>query len=386
MNKQGFTLAEVLIMMVLVGVISVLSIQTVKTEKTKFGFSCYHFFKDLKTTVGHMGSSTIGGTLNSFSCEKAADVSTAEYTACLAAGNNTGSTEPEEGEEEGEGESGTPITSDYLLDYRTGEGFCKGIAQYLGTASKIECDAAKLNNATLSNVYGSISLGQAENFRLMNGYLIYISNRIAVPLSNTAYRILSVDLNGNSSPNKTDEDIISFAIYDNGEVLPLGEAAINPKFFNTVIKMRNILPVPAANQEAALKSARHPTAIIRNSSNKPLSFKDSYCRVLGSSPVDPNYCSGYTSFTEKFKLSQTSAGSAVTTEVPVTICSQAKYNADGSPAQTVNGQGFVAECEFNVIKPQVSKFIPVSQDVFSSRNNNEDSDEGTGEANQIYQY
>ena len=65
-------------------------------------------------------------------------------------------------------------------------------------------------------------------------------------------------------------------------------------------------------------------------------------------------------------------GTATDVEVPVTVCSQAQYNSDGTPVQKVNGQDFVAECEFNIIKPQMSRLIPISQDVYSSINNEED--------------
>lgn len=363
MKKSAFTLGEVLLVLVIVGVISVLALQTVKSQTTKFNFSCYHFFRDLKIAVGHMAASTYGGSLNSFSCERALESSEQDYETCMAAGIA----------------AGTGTASDtYILDYRTGQGFCQGLANVMSTASATKCSDGELNNATLNNIYGNISSGQTENFKMLNRFLVYVSKRVAATGSTKAYRIISVDINGNRKPNMINKDIISFAIFDNGEVLPLGTPAESSDFFMTVIKIRNILPMPASNKDGALNSLRHPTNMILNSSRKPLSFKEAYCKVYGSSANDSSYCSGYTSFSESFKLD---AGS-----IPITICTQSQYNTDGSAKQKVNGQGYVAECEVTVIKPQVSKFFPVMQDVYSSKNNVDDKDSGTNDANQIYKY
>lgn len=367
MKQKGFTLAEILLVLVTVGVIMVLTIQTVAAQRSNFAFSCYHFFRDLKITIGHMGASTVNGGLNSFNCDQALDVDDATYQACVA-----------------DGKSGTANT--YLVNYNTGTGFCKGLASAMSTASKIKCTDADLNTATLNNVYGNIANGQSENFRLMNGYLIYVSNKNAASGTGQPYRIVSVDLNGNNSPNTTGKDIISFAVFDNGEVLPVGEAATSTNHFIAVIKMKNILEMPESNAQTVINSMRHPAAIIKTSDKKPLSFKDAYCKVFGSSSADPMYCSGYTSFDEKFKFTFTEGESTSTVDVPVTICTQAQYNSDGTVAQKVNNQDFVAECEFNVVKPQISKLIPTTQDVYSSVNNEEDTDEESGTANQIYKY
>lgn len=368
MKKNAFTLGEILIVLVLVGLLSVLALQTVKSQKAKFTFSCYHFFRDLKITVGHMAASTYGGTLNSFNCERALDNDDDGYSyeTCMAAGKA----------------SSSAISDPYVIDYRSGSGFCTGLATAMATASSIKCSDSELNNATLDNIYGNIASGQSENFRLMNKYLIYVSNRVTGGSANT-YRIVSVDLNGSSPPNKVDNDIISFAIFDNGEILPLGEAAINNNYFTTVIKIRNILPMPASNAAAATRSVRHPTALIFSSDKKPLTFKEAYCDVYGSSSNYPAYCNGYTDFSESFKI-ETSSGSK--TSIPVSYCSQSQYNADGSAAHKVDGQDFVAECEMTVIKPQISKFFPVTQDAYSSINNTDDVDENTNESNQIYKY
>lgn len=369
-KRYGFTLAEILLTLIIVGVITVLSFQTIKMQKTTFGFSCYHFFRDLKITVGHMASQTVGGSLASFSCDRAADSDNPDdYTTCMTAGQN--STE-----------------NDFLLNYKTGTGFCKGLASFMATASAVKCTAADLNNATLENIYGGINADTVPNFTLLNKNFIYVSNRV-VPTGTGAakpYRIVSADLNGYSKPNEVGKDIISFAVFDNGEVLPLGEPAENTKYFMGVVKIRNILQPSSDGADNVLQSIRHPASIVRTSAGKNLTFKDAYCWTLGASENYPNYCSGYTSFSESFNMNvNDDAGNPV--KVNVSACFENQYNADGSVAKQVNGQDFVAECDFNIIKPQVTKFFPVLQDVYSSKNNIEGIDAyGKPITEQIYKY
>ena len=370
-NKHyGFTLAEVLLTLIIVGVITVLSFQTIKMQKTTFGFTCYHFFRDLKITVGHMASQTVGGSLASFSCDRAAESDDADdYSACMTAGKSS-------------------TDNEFLLNYKTGEGFCKGLAAFMATASSVKCTAADLNNATLENIYGGINADTVPNFTLLNKNFIYVSNRVEPSGAGSAkpYRIVSADLNGYSKPNEVGKDIISFAVFDNGEVLPLGEPAESTKYFMGVVKIRNILQRSSDGAESVLNSLKHPASIVRTSTGKNLSFKDAYCWTMGASENCPNYCSGYTSFTETFDLNMNDdSGSPV--KINVSACFENQYKEDGSVVQKVNGKDYVAECDFNIIKPQVTKFFPVLQDVYSSKNNVEGID-ATGKpiTSQIYKY
>lgn len=358
-KRNGFTFAEIFITLLVIGVITVLSIQAVATKKTNFAFTCYHFLRDLKITAGHMATSTVGGSLGSYSCDRALDSDNPDdYTQCMAAGQS-GSSE-----------------NTFLLDYKTGKGFCQGLATTMASASAIKCD--NLYNATLSSIYGSINSSSEPNFTLINKYLIYISDRVASG-STKPYRIVTADLNGHSQPNKTGEDIISFAVFDNGEVLPLGNAAQDTKYFMGVIKVKNILQRSAESSTKAVQSMLHPMALVKKANKKNLTFKEAYCWTYGSSENDPSYCTGYSSSGQSFDM----GGSTLN----VSICTQDQYNADGSPSHQINGQDFVAECDFNIIKPQVSKFVPVLQDVYSSKNNLEGyDDDGKPIYNQIYKY
>ncbi|MBQ2645678.1 prepilin-type N-terminal cleavage/methylation domain-containing protein, partial [bacterium] len=342
-NRKGFTLAEILIVLVIMGVIMILTVQTYINQKTSYAISCYHFFKDLKIAVGHMGASTVKGGLNSYSCDFAEEAGSDIYSACLK--NGTGGD-----------------AAQYVYDYSSNAGFCKGLAKYLGTASAISCPNDGYNTATMASPYGSIGT-ISENFRLMNGYLIYISAKIT-PDSGLPYRVVSVDFNGKKGPNKTGEDIISFVVLDNGEVLPIDVAATDTKFFQTVIKMRNVLEKGtsgnATEQRKAIKSIQHPYTIIRTNDKKPLSFKEGYCKTYGDSKSLPGYCSGY-------------VGNGDTNFRGITakdnICFAQQYDNDESKniydriSQKIGSTTVLAECEFNVIKPQVSRLIPNNPDV-----------------------
>ena len=354
MKKRGFTLAEVMIALTLTGLIAMLSLQAYKTVKSKFNFSCYYLYRDLKIAIGHMAADSIDGSLDSETCD-IDNLSSENYEACIkdAVEGNTNSN---------------------IIDYKTDTGFCKMLAKYLSAASKVECADSDMNNATIAgdNFYGSLT---KPNFRLLNKNYVYVSKRVAG--SNTdgqlhTYRIVTFDLNGKTPPNTPEKDIISFAVFDNGEILPLGEPAVNPDFFIAVIKMRTTADRYSEDNEATLaklkKSVRFPNACTYNpATKKQINFKEAYCTVVLQSVNYPQYCSGISYPTGNF----------IDTEISV---------QDYCVTQTSDIKTHEPECEYNIIKPQISKFFPVTRDVYSSVNNSDDVDEETGKANQIYKY
>lgn len=360
MQRKGFTLGEILIVLLLIGILSVLSIQTVKTQQQKFTFTCYHLYRDLKIAVGHMAAQTYGGSLKSFSCDSVAQ--TANYSQCVA-----------------DGLAGQSNAN--LLNYggaNGGQDFCKGLSKVLGTASSINCTT--FSGATLASPYGSLGAEGAkvtnstENFRLINGYLVYVSDKIAQSGTTKGYRVVTFDVNGNKKPNVTGKDIISFAVFDSGEVLPLGTPANDANYFNAVIKVRNILYMGTANKTAAINAMRHPTTLVINrTTKKPYTFKEAYCAAYGQSENYPSYCNGI------------AVSGNFSTNLPISVCTNKSVK--------VGSNDYFAECEFTVVKPQVSKFIPISQDAYSSKNNSEDtvtSEDDNGntytQSSQIYMY
>lgn len=379
-RKAGFTLSELLIMLVVIGVIVVLTIGVNKSQETKFALNCYHFFHDLQITIGHMVANSDNGTLNS--------------------------TATEDGE---------------TYNYANDSDFCKALAKNLSSAGTVKCADGDLYSATIDSIYNGISGTSAPNFRLMNKYSVYVSKRVSdenetttnktgiwivdliikpTTTTNTqpGYRMIAVDLNGRYAPNTTDKDIIAFAIFDTGLVLPYGEAATNTDYFKTVIKIRNTIDRGSSGLDAsgnetnttAIDAIRHPAVIIKSNGNA-LSFKDGYCKVMGqgeeANKYDRNYCSGYTDFSDSVVFGGT------TYDLSKCESDLKMYSLEGELSYIP----YTMDCSFNIIKPQVSKFIPILQDVYSSKNNDEDTteinkdawDQSQGHAtvgNQIYKW
>lgn len=356
MNKRGFTLAELLITLTIIGILAVLSMQTVKSVKDKYAFMCYYLFRDLKIAVGHMAADSVYGSLNSVTCDKD-NLSGSDYATCIS-----------------DAVSGTANAN--IIDYKTDTGFCKSLAKYLSSASKVECAAGDINKATIASPYNKLT---KPNFKLLNRNYVYVSER-KVGTNPKTYRVVSFDLNGHSSPNTGGKDIVSFAIFDNGEILPLGDPAGDPNYFMAVIKMRTTLDRDANAEMPAGSTASEISAAVEKSkrevrfpnvctfstdTKKNLSFREAYCTVTGVSDNYPAYCTGVTLAGGKFLNSNMNV---------YDYCVGTSYAAKKP------------ECEYNVIKPTISKFFPVLKDVYSSKNNTDDVDAETGDANQIYMY
>lgn len=392
MNKhKGFTLAEILIMLVIVGVITALSITVISMQKAKFGLNCYYLFRELQITAGSIAAQTDDGTINSKISEQ------------------TETTD----------EEGNKIKQETVkYDLTTDTGFCKFFANSLNSASTIRCEDENLYNATISNIYNGISSSSVPTFRLINKYSFYLSKHVAGGTTESGevcpgYRMIAIDMNGDGKPNKTDDDIITFAIFDNGTVLPYGVAATNTRtdangqteyipYFQTVIKGKNLVPNKVILAESGfLKrleqssiSWMFPSVIVKNPDNvagngipRNLSFKDSYCKVYADEATwyDPNYCNNYTSITKDWTLKILTNATETTTEgisikeeltnYSVTKCG--KYCGstnedcydDEDTWNTIHPgvePTAIIDCSFNIIKPQVSRFIPVLQDVYSA--------------------
>lgn len=392
MNRnKGFTLAEVLIMIVIIGVITTLSITVVSTQKAKFGLNCYYLLRELQITAGSLAARTDEGNLYS-------KISEQQETT-----DESGNTTSEE------------VVKYDLTDDST---FCKFLANSLNSASVLKCSTSDLFSATTSNIYNGISATAVPNFRLINRYSIYLSKHVAGGTTaagevKPGYRMIAVDMNGDGKPNKTDDDIIAFAIFDNGMVLPYGVAATNTRtddegkseyvpYFQTVIKGKNLVPSKVVLEESnvlnrlekASISWMFPSVLVKNPDNvagngipRNLSFKDSYCKVYADEVTwyDSSYCTGYTAITKDWNLkiltNTTTTNETGTTpaeqmtDYSVTKCG--KYcGASGSDCYDDEESWYVAhpgvdptaiiDCSCNVIKPQVSKFIPVLQDVYAA--------------------
>ena len=375
--KKGYTVAEVLIMLVVVGVIMSLTIITINMQKTNFAFSCYYLYRDMKNVLQQLVANSYSASLHSFSCKSISndktkyeteDVSEAlarkeKYKECINAGLNDESND----------------NNEYLYNYAKDKDFCKALGEQFALASgKTHTNAINctyFNNATLDNIYDTTNC----NLILLNRARLYISKRQTSTLP-SSYRIINVDVNGKTGPNTVDQDIISFVIFDNGLFLPLGLPAENKVknyiHFISVIKVSNKKPYITTNStkkekySERIKKGKASIFIVEDpitKEKKSLSFKDGYCRRYGISTTFPDYCRDYTYFSEKFKIYGNQSSSA--NQIPVSACSEPNQAARIQVLTNEDGQSYEYDpiCEFALVKPQISRFIPAMNDTFSSK-------------------
>lgn len=409
-KQQGFTLSEVLITLVLIGIMAAMSTTVLSMQKARFGLNCYYLLRELQLTVGSIAAQTDEGQLTSKITE------TKETT------DESGNTSKSE-------ETKYDLSSD--------TDFCKFFANSLNSASTLNCADSDLYSATISDIYNGISEDSKPNFRLINKYSFYISKHVAGGLTaagevKPGYRMLAVDLNGDGKPNMPDDDIITFAIFDNGAILPYGVAATNERtnsngrteyvpYFETVIKGKNLVQNKVEIEEtsnlnkinnSSSLSWMYPSVILKNpdtgstiGKQRKLSFKDSYCKVYAeeSTLYDAGYCTGYTSITGDWTL-KILTNSATTSETgtshtekireySVTKCG--KYCGEDNSSCYDDEETWYAhnpnkdpiaiiECSCNIRKPQISTFIPILQDVYMAHYGTNDKNENINQA--IYKF
>ena len=197
--KNGFTLAEVLICMVIIGFIVAMSIQTLKIIKTSYASLAYFEFNNIKQMAGEL----IAG--NSPADDKKPSIEFKEDLMQYI------------------------ITTDDKF-------FCDSIFSLVNASGKNNCGNFADTDTDPDSGHPIIKAdGMAPAFIATNGHRYFISKRQTNSnVSNLyGYRIIGVDLNGPQKPNISAKsgskipDIVSFLILDNGEVYPVGVAANN---------------------------------------------------------------------------------------------------------------------------------------------------------------
>ena len=252
--KKGFTLAEVLISMVVIGVIMAASIQTIKIVQASYTSLAFFEFDNIKAIAGEAIGGNSGSTPKDVNDNYISDVSVRKGSKVV-------------------------ITPD-------DETFCKYVTAISNVAKRKRTDGLPLCHADtmfdVQKLENHLSLKPHVNstyeededeeeleiidrrkefdseptFITNSGKRYYLSKRvksakegsgsIKTISDNYGYRILAVDLNGTKGPNILDPyedmnmndefdnkkvpDIIKFVIMDNGEVFPIGVAADNFSF------------------------------------------------------------------------------------------------------------------------------------------------------------
>ncbi len=248
--KKGFTLSEVLICLTIVGVIMAFSVPTLKVLRASYTSTTYFVFNNINAMVEELiaGKDVSGDDFIQDS--NIADSSNMPRTATLyCKANSVGSVK-------------LILNPDVNLDSNTilydqscqdikGEFkpvFCTKLAEMVNTSGQVHCGKDDLFDVGLdtndvpyiktknSDEDSGNFTNEVPNFRTTNGQKYYISNRVVNSKISDIYgfRLMGVDLNGNSKPNISDQaisrkapDVVTFLIMDSGEVFPLGAAADN---------------------------------------------------------------------------------------------------------------------------------------------------------------
>ncbi len=306
-NKFGFTLAEVLVCLVIIGVIMAVSVQTIKVIRASYSSLAYFEFLNIQKIAGEM---IAGLTFESMKDSQGANI-----------GNPTTM-------KTFNGVSYTTITDDNTV-------FCKfvtSLSNTVGIDSSNECsnlfDVSQGASEPKLIITDSGEGSEWDNptFISTSGRRYYISRKVAEGTSISdkyGYFLISVDLNGTQGPNTTEydgkkvPDIVTFMILDNGEVFPLGVAADNLKvgerttlYLNSKVKgyyfehdeSRTTSPeectitgkVPGKRCNFGVIYAPNQNSPgVEGKENFFFSYREAYCSSLGTRESSyENYCAG----------------------------------------------------------------------------------------------
>lgn len=186
-KKSGFTLAELLMIMFLVGALVVLGVQVILNRQNNYKVVYYAAYKNLKMAAGELVATSPTGKVS-----YAFDENNNPTTFCQKLSN--------------------------IFNVSAGASVCSNIYTFNPTAG-LSSSSVTPNNSSLS---------------LTNGQRLYISNTFVAPGANNYFNeqatLVLVDLNGKGAPNIIDTksytdtrtpDIVAFAITDSGVVIPM---------------------------------------------------------------------------------------------------------------------------------------------------------------------
>ena len=324
--KNGFTLAEVLLSLAIIGIIMALSVNSIKIVKSSYTSLAYFAHKNVVNMVGVLNSGESPD-------ESIEDNEGNPLPSMIAQCKNSNGAIVQvlKSDREYENDFGTPNCNERVNS--TGEVknlFCKSIVSIANTAGRTRCDSLFQTNLSVNN--GSTAAFEEPyisnldydhpTFIATNGQRYYISEWAYNPvISDTyGYRLIAIDLNGTSRPNKTEQDgltpppdIITFMVLDNGQVYPLGVAANNIKlnsgrviqYLNSKVKgyyytydpnrTVNVAPecTKVINGEKK-QTCNYAIVYLQNNEGKSFfNYREAYCLSLGGkeNPYG-EYCSG----------------------------------------------------------------------------------------------
>ncbi len=324
-NKRGFTLAEVLICMVVLGIIMAISVGTIKIIRASYSSLAYFEYKNIQRFAGEM----IAGRTMQVLKDKTGKSITPTIMKQTKAGHYITLI--------------TDINSDFCqqitgLSNAIGEVSCSNLPEVtMQEWNKRSEPTLIIDEKTTPNLYNN------PTFISNSGRRYYISKRVIsrnedknkdpdtiinyadtrIVADEYGYRIIAVDLNGTQAPNtsiydgRKVPDIVNFMILDNGEVFPLGVAADNIKmddgrvvlYLNSKVKgyyfkydesRKDTVPKDCATDAKTGKDRCNFGVVYVPNKNSPgaggkenffFSYREAYCSILGQrDPLYKVYC------------------------------------------------------------------------------------------------
>lgn len=295
--KKGFTLAEVLVSLVVVGFIMAMSVKSINIVRASYTALGYFANENINLIVKML---MIDDTSSAFS------KSNTSRMYCFTKNAN------------GLIEKHSVFKPDIEPDDKTVVPECSKLGNIKGTPSNIFCkNVVDITNTTgrydCENLYEPQINATGEpyiwalvpdkpNFVVTNGQRYYISKRTKINAisTNFGFRLIGVDLNGSAGPNKSlgdnpPPDIITFMIFDNGEVYPLGVAADNITVNYAQNKTLQYITSRIKGYYFEDGESVYIPNTTRDATNQNTiyTYREAFCSSRGSSPITyTNYCAG----------------------------------------------------------------------------------------------
>ena len=237
-SKNGFTLLEVLLVMVLTAVIAMLFMSIVQPFKPKYKTLYYAAIQ----AVSKVNRELIAGQMS-----QKIDASITDAKYCQ---------------------------------------YWKDTVNSINSAATADC--ATSYTATIASPYGNINpASSAPHIILSNSMKVFFSASQVVSAS-VNYRIVTIDINGVAKPGTLGEDYVSFLVPNDGSVVPLGGPADDNIHVSASISV----------YDQATDGTRTFVKYLEDGGKRFMSYRKAFCWSGLTVDADPTYCNGYTTSTD----------------------------------------------------------------------------------------
>ncbi len=235
-SKNGFTLMEILLVLVLTGFIAVLFISIVQPFKPKYKTLYYAAIQ----AISKVNRELIAGQMS-----QQIDVTDTEY--CQ---------------------------------------FWTDTVNAINSQATAGCGTTY--SATIASPYGNIDPNtSAPNIVLSNAMKIFFSAKQVIS-GTVNYRVITVDINGTAKPGTLGEDYVSFLVANDGSVVPLGAPADDNTHVSASISVYN----------EATDGTRTFVKYLDDGSNRFMAYRKAFCWAGLNVAAFPTYCNGYSTSTD----------------------------------------------------------------------------------------